>query len=130
MDKKSIAAVLAIAALYAAMMALGITCPIKLLTGVSCAGCGMSRAWLCLLRGDVAGAYAYHPLFWLPAPAAAGFLCRNKLPPAVCRWGGVAVCVLFLGVYAVRLFTPGDAVVVFEPTQGLLFRLFAGGFGR
>ena len=33
----------AVVILYAIMYSLGITCPIKWLTGVSCAGCGMTR---------------------------------------------------------------------------------------
>ena len=37
-------AVLAVVLLYGGMEALGVTCPIRFFTGVSCAGCGMSRA--------------------------------------------------------------------------------------
>ena len=51
---------------YVLLESLGVTCPIRFLTGISCAGCGMSRAWLSLLRLDLAGALYYHPLFWLP----------------------------------------------------------------
>lgn len=130
MRKKDIEAVAAVALLYGAMMALGITCPIKFLTGVSCAGCGMSRAWLSLLRGDMAGAFAYHPLFWLPPLAAAGFLWREKLPRAVFRAGAAVVCGLFLAVYAVRLLTPGDTVVVWAPAEGALYRLLSHVLGR
>ncbi len=126
MGRRDIQAAAVIALLYAAMLALGVTCPIKLLTGVSCAGCGMSRAWLRLLRGDVAGAFSYHPLFWLPVPAAVGFLCRDRLPKAVRTSGAVLVCVLFLGVYALRLFTTGDTVVVWAPRQGLIWRTLSG----
>lgn len=37
-------------------------CPLKLLTGLDCPGCGLSRALLCLLRLDFQGALHYHPL--------------------------------------------------------------------
>jgi hypothetical protein len=42
-------------------------CPIALLTGVACPGCGMTRAASALLRGDVDLALDYHPLIPLIA---------------------------------------------------------------
>ena len=36
----------------------GIGCPIKFWTGVSCPGCGMTRAWLAALSGRVPGMHA------------------------------------------------------------------------
>ena len=32
--------------------------------GIICPGCGMSRAWLALLRLDLAKAFSLHPMFW------------------------------------------------------------------
>ena len=37
-------------------------CPMALLTGVACPGCGMSRALAWLLRGDLERSMGYHPL--------------------------------------------------------------------
>ena len=76
MHTKDIQALAAVALFYIVIESLGVTCPILFLTGISCAGCGMSRAWLSLLRLDLAGAFAFHPLFWLPVPAAALLLFR------------------------------------------------------
>jgi hypothetical protein len=42
-------------------------CPIALLTGVPCPGCGMTRAASALLRGDLTLALDYHPLIPLIA---------------------------------------------------------------
>ena len=42
-------------------------CPFYRLLGLSCPGCGLTRAWLCFLRGEWAKALEYHLLF-LPAP--------------------------------------------------------------
>ena len=70
MHTKDIQALAAVALFYIVIESLGVTCPILFLTGISCAGCGMSRAWLSLLRLDLAGAFAFHPLFWLPVPPA------------------------------------------------------------
>lgn len=128
MRKNDAAALLGIAVLYLCMELVGITCPIRFVTGVSCAGCGMSRAWLALLRLDFAQAFRYHPLCLVPVPAALLLLFRRRLPRRVsyAALGGIAA--LFLAVYAVRLADPADWIVVFEPANGLLGRLL--GFVR
>ena len=126
MQTKDLRSLAAIALFYVAIEALGVTCPILYLTGISCAGCGMSRAWLSLLRGDLAGAFAYHPLFWLPVPAAALLLLQRRMPRRVFRWGIGIVCVLFILVYLVRLLWLEDPVVVFQPARGLIGRLVSG----
>ena len=42
-----------------------IPCPIKYLSGVSCLGCGMTRACASLLRLDFATAFYYHPMVFV-----------------------------------------------------------------
>lgn len=123
--KNDIRALLLIAAFYAAMELAGITCPIRWLTGISCAGCGMSRAWLALLRLDLSSAFAYHPLFWLPVPVALVLLFRRRLPGALVRWTVGAACVLFLVVYGIRMLQPEDTVVTFAPETGMVYRVFS-----
>ena len=123
LHKNDIRALLLIAAFYAVIELAGVTCPIRWLTGISCAGCGMSRAWLSLLRGDLAAAFAYHPLVLLPIPAALLFLFRKKLPRWI-AWGGLAVIVAaFCVVYGIRMLSPEDTIVVFEPREGLIWRV-------
>lgn len=125
MNRRDVSALAGIALLYVALEALGITCPIRFLTGISCAGCGMSRAWLSLLRLDLAGAFYYHPLFWLPIPAAALLLLRRRLPDRVFM-AGLALCAaLFILVYFIRLVLPGE-IVAFVPREGLIWRLLSG----
>ena len=77
--KELICAVTAVVVLYTAMESIGITCPIKFITGISCAGCGMSRAWMAFLQLDIAKAFAYHPLFWLVPIAVIVLLCKSKI---------------------------------------------------
>ena len=74
--KELICAVTAVVVLYTAMESIGITCPIKFITGISCVGCGMSRAWMAFLHLDIAKAFAYHPLFWLVPIAVIVLLCK------------------------------------------------------
>lgn len=42
----------------------GITCVYKHFLGVPCPGCGMTRALICLLKLDFAGAWGYNPLIF------------------------------------------------------------------
>lgn len=46
-------------------------CPVATLLGVPCPTCGMTRATRLVLRGDLAGATAMHPLVWLVVPLVA-----------------------------------------------------------
>ncbi len=95
-------------------------CPFRHLLGISCAGCGMTRSWVALLRGEIGEAFCLHPLFWMP-PVAAGLWFFRKKP--LCKgllWGCGG---LFLAVWVVRLALPTDTVAVFSPGDGLLSRL-------
>ena len=61
-------------AAFVSVTGLGIPCVFRLLTGLQCAGCGVSRMCLSLLRLDFAGAWQYNPavLCLLPLGAAVG----------------------------------------------------------
>lgn len=110
----AISAVAAIVLVYALFLLLGISCPIKFITGVSCAGCGMTRAWLHVFRLDWSTAVHFHPLFWtIPVVAVLVFL--RKRFPRLFRAAAGAAAALFIVVYFVRLFDRGCDIVVFEP---------------
>ena len=47
-------------------------CLLKDIFNVPCPSCGMSRAYLCLLLGDISAAFKFHPLFWI-FPITVGF---------------------------------------------------------
>lgn len=105
-------------------MVLGIGCPFKFMTGISDAGCGMSRAWLRVLRLDFTGAFYYHPLWVLPVPGLAVILCKKRIPANVYRGLVVIFSVLFLGVYVYRMFfMPDQDIVVFRPWDGFVWKV-------
>ncbi len=120
--KEDLAAVAAIVGIYGIMGILGITCPILFMTGISCAGCGMTRAWLSLFRLDFRAAFYYHPLFWLPALIMILFLLDKK---TFKQWYWLWAA-LFLLVYAIRMFAGQGEIVVFRPEEGFLYRVAAG----
>lgn len=108
-----IAVVVALAALVLHVLRVG--CPIKFLTGVSCPGCGMTRAWLCALCLDFPSAVAYHPLFWL-VPVAVVLAVLQTHVGGRALTAAVLVCVaLFVALWVVRLLCPSDATLLVSP---------------
>lgn len=121
--KELICAVTAVVVLYTAMESIGITCPIKFITGISCAGCGMSRAWMAFFQLDMAKAFEYHPLFWLVPIAVIVLLCKSKINIKIYKIIIFTIIIMFAIVYMWRLIWSGDDVVVFEPQNNILFRI-------
>ena len=124
--KDQVVAVLAVALFYGALQLAGITCPIKFITGISCPGCGMTRAWLSLLlRGDLKAAFYYHPLFWILIPGLPLFLYRNRFSERMRKTAAYLMILLFFAVYALRMASPENTIVVFRPEDGLIGRILA-----
>ena len=121
--KDAILAILAVAFVYTIFYITGIGCPIKFLTGISCMGCGMTRAYLSLLRLDLVGAFRYHPLFPIPIIAAILFLFRSRISQKIVKFLLFTTIVLFSIIYLLRILDPSDTVVVFEPANGAIARL-------
>lgn len=99
-------------------------CPFRFFFGISCPGCGMTRALLAALRLDFAAAFSYHPLFFL----LPFFLLGYYLVPWI-NWsrhylllGSVAA--LFVFTYLVRLLFLHDPVVTWHPASGTLLKPF------
>ena len=118
--KEDWAAVAVIIGMYGMMGMMGITCPILFMTGISCAGCGMTRAWLSLFRLDFGAAFYYHPLFWLPALLIVLFLFEKRIFK---QWYWLWAA-LFLFVYGIRMFAGQGEIVMFRPEEGFLYRMF------
>jgi cytochrome bd-type quinol oxidase subunit 2 len=86
----------------------GTSCTIRSITGLPCPGCGLTRALLLFLRGDLAGAWTMHPLFWLAPPVLAAILylairdpARLSSRTATAAW--ISITALFVIVYLVRM---------------------------
>lgn len=122
--KEAIAAIAAVTLLYLLLFSLGITCPIKYITGISCAGCGMTRACIHLVQGDIDGAFSYHPLVFIPFLMIPAFIFRRRIPERIKKLLIAAVCLAFLTVYVIRLTDPNDSVVTFHPEDGAFVRFF------
>lgn len=133
LDWKNGLTVCGIIAGYAALMLITkIGCPSRWLFGVTCPGCGMSRACLSALLLDLPAAFAYHPLW----PLALCIPVYAFAPKPVFRSGRretLCLCIaagLMVVTYGVRLLA-GDPVVAIHLTDGILYRavcrIFFGG---
>ena len=110
----------------AAALLLVYHCPFRYIFGVSCPGCGMTRALVAAVFSDLETAFGFHPLFPLLVPAAlwiglraCGLLHmpRKRETAYILAFAGV-----FILVYLVRLLC-GDPVIAPDSESGLLFRL-------
>ena len=107
-----VSAVLVIGAAVLVYKVLGIGCPIRFVTGISCPGCGLTSAWLAALHLQFDVAMAYHPLFWL-VPFA--LVVAIAYPYAPSRWPKALLVLMIaalLVLWAVRMVDPCDMLLV------------------
>lgn len=106
-----------------AVFYLTLGCPVRLMTGVACPGCGMTRALLALLKLDLALAYEMHPLVFLLPAATAVYLLRKRIPQKAMTALCVLALVLLTAVYIVRMNGQSD-VVYADFESGLIYKIF------
>lgn len=88
-----------------------VLCVSRLLFGIPCAGCGLTRAFVALGHGDLDVAIAFNPLspllylwmagWWIAAVAS---LARGQSIATSPRWLGFTGLCGFAGLWAMRLF--------------------------
>lgn len=118
-----ITSVAAVVVLYVILESFGVTCPIKYITGISCAGCGMSRAWIALLHFNIHEAFMYHPLFFLPPVVVIVMLLKSKINIKFYKIFMFTMAGAFVIVYLYRMFIGTGDIVVFEPQNNILFHI-------
>lgn len=99
-----------------------IGCPIKFVTGISCPGCGMTRAVMCFIRFDFKGGIMYHPMIISLPVIVFLYLFRNNINKRLYNGVLIAIIVAFISVYVARM-ASGSRVVAFEPANGLIYKL-------
>lgn len=97
-------------------------CPIKWLTGISCLGCGMSRAYIELVKGNVSLAFTYHPLFLIPIVWVIIYCFRNKLSHRSYNLILWFMVILFIVTYIYRIMTH-DPILTFDVKEGVIYKL-------
>ena len=122
---------IAVALLCLLRFALNLPCPIQYLSGLSCPGCGMTRALWSLLTLDLPSALHYHPLS-VALPIAVPLLIIFKVKGyRRAQTLLLSLCVaLLIGVYLWRLIAGGGDVVVCAPREGLIGRVISAVFSK
>lgn len=113
----------AIIIIYLIFHITGIGCPIKFLTGISCAGCGMTRALLHALQLDFKTAFYYHPLWPLTPVLILLILFNQKLGKKICSAALVVIITFFMIIYIIRLISPNNTIVMIDISQGAVIKL-------
>jgi hypothetical protein len=67
-------ALLGLASLLVVASPVGWLCPVRLVIGVPCPTCGITRATRLVMHGELAAATRMHPLVWLAVPVVVAFL--------------------------------------------------------
>jgi hypothetical protein len=100
----------------------GSICVVYSTVGFPCPGCGLTRAYLALFRGEIGAAFFAHPLFWLVPICLALVAFQARLTAATYRTLVFAAIAAFLAVYALRLliFFPHTAPMVLNHDSALL----------
>lgn len=99
-----------------------IGCPIKFLTGISCPGCGMTRAWMCVIDLNFNKALYYHPLWSIPLIYIFAYIFirkKNRKLYNIMLWIFIA---LFIIVYIYRLFTNSEIVRI-SYKDGFIYKI-------
>jgi hypothetical protein len=109
--------------LYLILNLFHIGCPIKYLSGISCPGCGMTRAIWSALFLNFKEAFHYHPLFLLSPIIVLLFLLETYIKPKYYKIAWSIIIPLFLITYFIRLFITKNEVVEIDISSGLVIKL-------
>jgi hypothetical protein len=111
-----------IVAIYAILNLFGIGDPTRFLTGISCPGCGMTRAVLAAMRLQFSQAFYYHPLFGIVPLMFALYLFDYKLKPQHVKYIWIFIIAVFLLVYFIRLIILNHDIVSIDISSGFVLK--------
>jgi len=109
--------------IYLFLSLLHIGCPIKAFTGISCPGCGMTRAVVAALRFHFKDAFYYHPLFLLTPLMFLLFLFDEFVPSKIKKVSWTIIIIAFIIVYFYRLLLTDSTVTTIDIRSGIVLKL-------
>lgn len=86
-------------------------CPIKSLSGCDCPGCGMQRAIIHCLKGEISESFAMHPA-GIPFLVLIVFLLLHlkwkfQFGPIVLKWGFIIIGLVTIINFTVKIYNQG-----------------------
>ena len=100
---------------------LSLPCPVLWITGVSCPGCGITRACLSLIRFDLESAIYYNPsVFVVILAAVLLFFSKKKTTKNRIL---LTAAFFMIAVYLYRMLFAHAPVLQFDPANGAVGRL-------
>lgn len=118
-----------LAGIYLLFNLLHIGCPLKFISGISCPGCGMTRAFFSLLHLDFGLAFHYHPLVILVPLIMALYLFDFYINPKLLKLLWALIIIAFLITYLFRLIISQNDVVEIDISSGIMIKLYQSIFG-
>lgn len=105
-------------------------CPMVIVTGLPCPGCGMTRAIFYFATGQISKGWKMNPLGILWLALILYFIairyCLGKKPKGVLQIGGaLAACMLLYYGYRMYRYFPGKAPICYSE-ENLMERVFLG----
>lgn len=102
----------------------GMSCPLKILFGIPCPGCGMTRAIIAILQLDFQAALHYHPMIvFLPFLAYIMIqIIAGKVTKKLINLLAFIV-LLFLVTYCLRLYLKSD-ILSFAYSDSFIYKIF------
>ena len=103
---------------------MGYQCPLLFFFGIPCPFCGMTRAFLCVLRGDFLSAFYFHPLWPVVLGLFIIFILYNfRILHLSDQWinhGALVIGILFLLCFILRHMTHSPIIQI-DLTKGFLY---------
>lgn len=128
MRRTSVGKLLLILLIAAAGLVFFYHCPFRYFFGISCPGCGMTRALLAAVFSDFETAFSYHPLFPMLIPVGVYIVLYvffgMRVPSRRQNAYLILIAVVMILVYVLRLIS-GDPVVTPDPESGLVAQILS-----
>lgn len=100
-----------------------IGCPIRFLSGIPCLGCGMTRAWIQVLHGNIRTAFYFHPLWLCPPLFVLLYLFLRPKYRRAYDFFAILFSCLFVAAYGIRVYMH-NPIVAINLHDGLIYKAF------
>ena len=94
-------------AVFVRLTGLAVPCIFRTLTGWQCPGCGITRACLSLLKGEIRTSFSYNPVLYIAGPCIIYLIVRgdlNYIKGDAYRLGSADTVLIYILIMAALIF--------------------------